>query len=149
MENITTDYRTILENDGVLAQIPVGFSMFPMLRQKKDTVVIEKLTASPTENDVVFYQRDNGKYVLHRIIKVKENGYIIRGDNCFFNEYDVEDRHIIGILKGFYRGEKYIDCKSNFGYKLYVFFNRSTFYIRYALHSVRLILSKIKHKIIK
>ncbi len=150
MENkTTTDYRAILEKDGVLAQLPVGFSMYPMLRQNYDTVIIEKIKEKPKENDVVFYHRDDGKYVLHRIIKVKNDGYVIRGDNCFFNEYDITDKHIIGILKGFYRGEKYVDCKLNKRYKAYVFFNRSTYFLRYLLHSVRLLLSKIKHKIIK
>ncbi|MBR5314842.1 MAG: S24/S26 family peptidase [Clostridia bacterium] len=150
MENkATTDYREILEKDGVLAQLPVGFSMYPMLRQKHDTVVIEKINEKPKENDVVFYQKDNGKYVLHRVIKVEKEGYIIRGDNCFFNEYDIKDRHILGILKGFYRGEKYVDCQTNKKYKIYVFFNRSSYYVRYFLHSVRSLLSKIKRKIIK
>lgn len=150
MDNkITTDYRAILEKDGVLAQLPVGFSMYPMLRQNYDTVIIERIKEKPQENDVVFYHRDDGKYVLHRVIKVKKDGYVIRGDNCYFNEYDITDKHIIGILKGFYRGEKYVDCKSNKKYKAYVFFNRYTYYLRYLLHSVRLFLSKIKHKIIK
>lgn len=147
-ENLT-DYKSILEKDGVLAQHPVGFSMYPMLRQNYDTVIIKKIDKKPCQNDVVFYQKDDGKYVLHRVIKVKKNGYVIRGDNCFFNEYDVKDRHILGILEGFYRGEKYIDCNKNVGYKFYVFFYRRTYYIRYAWRSVLRFLSKIKRKIFK
>ena len=113
-----TNYKEILDKDGYIAQFPTGFSMFPMLRQGIDTVVIKRIDRKPRENDVVFYLLDNCKYILHRVIKVQEKGYIIRGDNCYFNEYNVLDRHIIGILEGFYRGDDYIDCKTNKKYKL-------------------------------
>ena len=142
-------YKDILNEYGVLAQYPTGYSMYPMLRQNIDTVVIKKIKDKPKENDVVFYLRDNGKYVLHRIIKVKKDGYVIRGDNCFFNEYDIKDRHIIGILEGFYRNDKYIDCKTNKKYKAYVYFYRGTYYIRKFYSRFRSLLSKIKHNIIK
>ena len=145
----TTDYKAILERDGVLAQLPLGFSMYPMLRQKQDTVVIEKIKEKPKPNDVVLYLRDNGKYVLHRVVKVKDDGYVIRGDNCYFNEYDVKDRHIIGLLVGFYRNDKYVDCKTDRKYKLYVFVNRRTYYVRFLFFKIRRLLSKIKHSIIK
>lgn len=145
----TVNYKEILEKDGVLAQFPTGFSMYPMLRQKLDTVIIKKITEQPKVNDVVLYLRDNGKYVLHRIIKVKKDGYIIRGDNCYFNEYDIKDRHIIGILEGFYRGDKYIDCKTNKAYKTYVILLRGTYYFRKSYHFLRNFLSKIKHSIYK
>lgn len=144
-----TNYKEILDKDGYIAQFPTGFSMFPMLRQGIDTVVIKKIDRKPRENDVVFYLLDNGKYILHRVIKVQEKGYIIRGDNCYFNEYNVQDRHIIGILEGFYRGDDYIDCKTNKKYKFYVFWRRRTYYVRLAIYKVRCFLSKVKHLIFK
>jgi len=151
--NETTDYREILERDGFFMQFPAGVSMRPMLKQGRDTIVIEKLKQSPKENDVVLYQTDAGKYILHRVIKVKDEGYVIRGDNRIKNEYDVKDRHIIGILTGFYRKDKYINCYTNKWYKFYVIFWRNTFFIRvlfmYPYRCIRRILSKIKHKIFK
>ena len=144
-----TNYKDVLEKDGILAQLPVGFSMYPMLRQHVDTVVIERIKEKPKKNDVVFYLKDNGKYVLHRIIKIKNGEYIIRGDNCYYTEYDITDKHILGILTGFYRGDKYINCKSNKKYKLYVFFRTKSYPIRKGFVSVRSFLSKIKHKIFK
>ena len=144
-----TNYKEILDKDGYIAQFPTGFSMFPTLRQGIDTVVIKKIDRKPRENDVVFYLLDNGKYILHRVIKVQEKGYIIRGDNCYFNEYNVQDRHIIGILEGFYRGDDYIDCKTNKKYKFYVFWRRRTYYVRLAIYKVRCFLSKVKHLIFK
>ena len=147
--NKTTNYKELLEKDGTLVQFPIGYSMLPMLRQKRDTVVIKRINRKPKKNDVVLYLRDDGRYILHRIIKVKNNGYIIRGDNCYFNEYDITDKHIIGILEGFYKDDEYIDCSSNTRYKIYVFFRRYTYYPRKLSHCLHILLSKIKHTLIK
>ena len=145
----TPDFKTVLEKDGVLAQLPLGTSMLPMLKQKRDTVVIEKLTKKPKVNDVVLYQRKNKDYVLHRIIKIKNDSYVIRGDNCFYNEYDITDNDIIGILSGFYKDEKYVDCSKSIFYKFYVFIWRSSYYLRFFFRKTHIYLAKIKHLIFK
>lgn len=122
----------IIEQEGQLIEMTVGSSMRPMLRSRRDVVVIAKAANSLKPNDVVLYNV-NGKYVLHRIIKVKGDSLVIRGDNCIHNEYNVKCDNIIGILKGFYRGEKYIDCNSSKGYKAYIFICRATLYPRIAI----------------
>jgi hypothetical protein len=43
----------------------------------------------PKKYDVIFYRRENGQYVLHRIIKIKKDGYVCRGDNQTAKEYPV------------------------------------------------------------
>lgn len=147
MDNKTQslNYREILKKDGFIAQLPVGTSMYPMLKQRRDTVVIRPISRPLKENDVLLYQRDDGVCVLHRLIKITKQGYIIRGDNCYYNEYNIEDRHIFGILEGFYKKDKYIDCQKNKGYRFYVFLNRRTYYIRLFFRKVHILLSKIKH----
>lgn len=117
----------ILASDGQILRLPVGRSMWPMLRHRRDQMIIDSITAPPRVNDVVLYKRANGQYVLHRIIKVRAEDYIIRGDNCLENEYGITDREIIGILRGFYRGERYIDCRTHLGYKCYVSVWRLTY----------------------
>ena len=56
--------------------------------------------------------------MLHRIVKITQDGYVICGDNCLQKEYDVTDQQIIGVLSGIQRGEKKIDMDGA-GYKLY------------------------------
>lgn len=148
-QNEITDYETLIEKDGVFAQLTKGFSMMPLIRQNRDTIIVKKLEEKPKENDVLLYKNKAGRYVLHRVIKVLENGYIIRGDNNFFNEYDIKDENIIGILEGFYRDDKYIDCGNNRLYKIYVQLNRRTYYLRKTFSKIRPLLSRIKHAIIK
>ena len=76
---------------------------FPMLRNRKDTVIIRPLTGKLKKYDVVLY-RKRDMYVLHRIVKIMSEGYIICGDNCINLETDVTDEQIIGKLEGFYWG---------------------------------------------
>lgn len=109
-----------------------GVSMRPMLREHRDIVVIERVNRPLKENDVPLYRRKGcDRLVLHRIVKIKKDGsYVIRGDNLLDNEYSVKDEDIVGVLKAFYREGKYYDCEKSLKYKLYIFYNRSTFWCR-------------------
>ena len=90
--------------------------MRPMLKTRSNPIVIERVSRDLRINDVVLFKRKQ-QYVLHRIIKRIGDDFIIRGDNCYGDEY-VSNGQIIGILSGFYKGEKYIDCQNNFWYKV-------------------------------
>jgi hypothetical protein len=60
---------------------------------------------------VPLYKRDNGQYVLHRILKVREHDYVICGDNRWKKEYGISDRHIIGVLTEIIRDGKSVSVK--------------------------------------
>ncbi len=145
----TVDFESLIEKEGILVHLTKGFSMMPLIRQNRDTIIVKKMKNPPKANDVLLYKDKSGRYVLHRVIKVLKNGYIIRGDNNFFNEYDIKDENIIGILDGFYRDDKYIDCNNNKLYRIYIQLNRRTYYLRKGYSKIRSLLSKIKHAIIK
>lgn len=131
----------IIDEKGFYVSTSVGMSMYPMLRNRKDTIIIRKKNMRYKKYDVVLYMRD-GKYILHRIVKVLEKGYVIRGDNCYINEYDIDDKKIIGYLAECYRGE----TKVNFDGILYKCYTRiwNLFYpIRYGIIVIRKILSRL------
>lgn len=109
----------LLSRHGALLDIPVGTSMLPMLKNRQTPIVIEPIKDLPRNNDVVLYKRSDGQYVLHRIVKITSEYYITRGDNCYGNE-QVSFSQMIGILKGYYKGERYIDCRRSNGYRMYV-----------------------------
>ena len=77
---------------------PNGVSMLPFIKGGKTSVTIEKYTGGAQINDVVFYKRDDGKYVLHRIVKIYENGYGVCGDNQWWVE-KVNDEQIFAQVK--------------------------------------------------
>ena len=112
-------FEEYLAEEGKLVYKTRGVSMEPMLRQNRDLVVIEVPDGRLKRYDVAFYRRREA-YVLHRVIRVTEDGYRIRGDNTYSIEI-VPESDIIGVLTGFCRkGKEY--TTDNRAYRRYVRF---------------------------
>lgn len=107
----------VLRTEGYHVSTTSGVSMWPMLRDRRDTIILSLPEGRLRKYDIPLYRRGDG-YVLHRIIEVKKDHYIICGDNCIRKEY-VKDEQIIGVLTGFYRNDRQVNLKS-VGYRLYV-----------------------------
>ena len=103
-------YEELLARDGYFVGPPVGVSMNPLLRMGRDVMVIRPCER-PHFLDVVLFRRDDGTYVLHRIVGRTAKGYTLRGDNQFFNEYGVRQEQILGRMSDFCRNGKTISCK--------------------------------------
>jgi signal peptidase I len=132
LENNIVKINEYLEKDGKYVGVTVGNSMRPMIRSGRDVVVIEKKNARLKVFDVALYVKEKS-YVLHRVLKVTENGYVMRGDNCYFDE-NIREEDVIGRLIGFFKGKKYIsvDCKKYLRYikrRLLFYKVRKVFYI--------------------
>lgn len=148
--NRSEHIEQVLAEKGEVMTSTAGVSMYPMLRNRRDMVVITRVDRPLVPNDVPLYRLNSGKLVLHRILKVTENGYVIRGDNLMDKEYNITDDNIIGVLKAFYRNGKYYDCAKSKGYRVYIFLNRTSFPLRWLWRCVtRPCLSRIKHLIIR
>ena len=108
-----------IEKKGKLLYTNVGDSMFPLIRQDKDILIIEKVSRKLKKYDVPLYKRDNGQYVLHRILKVRKDDYVIAGDNRYNKEFGITDKNIIGVLTGIVRNGEEIRT-NDIRYKIYV-----------------------------
>lgn len=117
MDNIKR-IEEVLTTEEVLISTATGYSMYPMLRDRKDTIVVRRPQGRLKKYDVALY-KTGSLYILHRVLEVKSDSYIIRGDNCDKKEYGIKDEQILGVLTGFYRGDKWIDI-NGWKYKLYV-----------------------------
>lgn len=97
-----------------------GSSMLPMLYHRRDKVCLGRPpeTKLLKKYDIPLFVRQDGKYILHRIVAVKAEGYVIRGDNQWSKEYPVLPSQIIGVVKGFWRAGKYISS-DNVWYLVY------------------------------
>lgn len=83
-----------IAHNGFLLYRNVGDSMLPLIRQGKDLLLIaRKPEGRLSKYDVPLYRRDSGQYVLHRILKVRENDYVICGDNRWHRETGITDRY--------------------------------------------------------
>ena len=98
----------VLATEGRYIGPTVGVSMLPMLKQRRDTIVVLPKTERLKPLDVALYRRGKA-YVLHRVLYPTDMGYIIRGDNCYSDENVPEDA-VIGVLTEFFRKDKHILC---------------------------------------
>ena len=128
MSNST--YEQQLEEHGSLVYTNVGDSMMPLLRERRDLLIVEKRPEGRCKKfDIVLYRRPSGKHILHRIIKVRKDDYIIAGDNRWEREFGVKDEWISGVLTGVVRDGKRMDL-SGWKYRMYVFLWCDLFWVR-------------------
>lgn len=111
----------VLAAEGFYLGPPVGVSMWPMLRNRHDVMMVVPAARELRRYDVALYRRGE-KYVLHRVVGHYENGsekgYVICGDNCVTLEY-IPRENVLGVLSGFYRDGRHIDCETSRGYHAY------------------------------
>ena len=106
-ENVKSIEKVLLEQGSYIGPT-VGTSMLPMLKNRRDTIVVKAKTERLKPLDVALYMRGE-KYILHRVLQVTDNGYIIRGDNCYYDEI-VPEEAVIGVLTEFFRKNVHYLC---------------------------------------
>ena len=104
--------REVLASGGEFRLYPHGTSMLPLLRQGIDSVALRSLNRPPEKFDILFYQRSDGSYVLHRVKEVTPKGLTMWGDNQTMLEFGVSCDQIIGYAARIFRGETELDCQS-------------------------------------
>ncbi len=140
-------YEEELNARGKLVFTQVGTSMLPLLRQKRDLIVLEKKQAGRCgKYDVALYKRKDGSYVLHRILKVRENDYVLCGDHCWQREYGITDEQILGVLSAVVRDGKTIEV-SDRRYRFYVHLWCDFFWVRAAILRSKALLRRCIGKI--
>ena len=106
LDDVMPLIRERLEQGQSVHLSPRGTSMLPMLRQGLDTVVLSPLPPRRLKKyELPMYQRENGQYVVHRIIKAGET-YTCMGDNQFQEEPGLTHEQMIAIVTGFTRDGK-------------------------------------------
>ena len=72
--------RELTEEGKEVSLLIAGNSMVPFLVHERDYIYFKKPEDDLKKGDMVFFQRDNQAFVMHRIKKVKPEGYYIVGD---------------------------------------------------------------------
>ena len=102
-----TEYREKLNRLNSIAIMPTGNSMWPTLKNKKQSVIVKKPTGRLSKNDVALYVSLDGNLILHRVREITADGYIMQGDSQTRTEA-IKNEQIVGVMDGFYLGKKYI-----------------------------------------
>ncbi len=82
-----------------------GISMMPMIRGGRDSVILSPLPEKLKKYDLPLFRRDNGQFVMHRIVKAGED-YTCIGDNQFVYEHHVRHDQMIAVVTAFTRKGK-------------------------------------------
>ena len=142
--NKPVSFEEYLRDNGKLYYSNVGVSMLPLLRQGKDLFAVHEKSAERCKaGDVILYHRPPNSYVLHRVIKVMPDDYVVLGDNCIRKEYGIRDEDIIGVMCGYVRDGKEHSI-SELRYRLYTFRILHTIPVRVFFKKLKL---KVKGKI--
>jgi len=136
-----------LEEHGSFASVTKGVSMRPLFKTNRDMVVIVKPEGELKKYDVALYRNRRGSFTLHRVVGVKDDVYLIRGDNTYFLE-KIPKKDIVGVLSSFVRNGKSGEV-TDLSYRLYSKFWNFIYPVRYLLFRIRLFLGKIYRKIFK
>ena len=107
MEQNKVDIESLLKQGQSIRIKPQGYSMYPMFIPERDEAIIDSADPSRLKRgDVILYRRDGGILVLHRICKVKKDGFYLVGDNQKEIEGPLRADQIKGVLTGFVRNGK-------------------------------------------
>ena len=110
--------REVLASGGEFRMYPHGTSMLPLLRQGRDSVSLRRVDSPIRKGDILFYQRPDGSFVLHRVRAVTPEGLTMMGDNQTLPEWGVSPDWVIGRVTRIFRDDKEVIC-DGFGYRLY------------------------------
>ena len=72
--------RGIAEEGKVVSLRIAGSSMSPFLCHERDWIYFTRPDRALRRGDMVFYQRDTGQYVMHRIYQIRGKEYYMLGD---------------------------------------------------------------------
>ena len=138
-----------LSNEGYYVSTTVGVSMYPMLRNRRDRVIIRPLEKGERlkKYDLPLYHRPDGKYILHRVIGVRDGYYRIRGDNTYAVE-KVPDEWILGKVTEFYRGDRHILSTSR-GYGIYIRLWRLIYPLRFVFVKTKRLAAAVLRKLFR
>lgn len=96
----------LLEHCDAVPLTITGSSMSPFLIHGRDTVYLSKPDRPLRKGDMIFYRRDNGRYILHRIYRVDSDRYWLVGDAQTGIEPGIRSDQVIALVTAVRRKDK-------------------------------------------
>ena len=80
-DNIVSIMKFNLDRGETVQLTVTGHSMEPYLKEGRDKVFLRRIDTPPKKGDIVFFKRKSNAYVLHRVVKVKSDGWYFAADS--------------------------------------------------------------------
>ena len=100
--------RDLVREGREVSMLITGSSMSPFLLSHKDTICFKAPWRPLRRGDMVFYERETGQFVMHRICKVRSEGLYIVGDAQHEIEGPVDPSQVFGLVTKANRRGKWI-----------------------------------------
>ncbi len=144
MDDIIPIISQKLSAKGQVVFAPKGISMYPTLVGNRDSVTLQAIEDEVKKYDIVLYKRTSGEYVLHRVIGVEKNSYVMRGDNQIVAEAGISRAQIIARVVQYNKRGVVYNCGS-MKERLYSFFIVKTARMRRFYYRLRRKIGRIIH----
>ena len=115
-----------------------GVSMFPLIRDGKDVVVLHPCAAEDLSPMDVILFKYKGNYLLHRIIKKEGNRLYIQGDGSFVAKEECNTEDVVGKVYAIVRRHNKVIYVDSWKWKIPSFLWRKIGLLRpYLLYILR------------
>lgn len=141
----TREYVAVLKEmvgQGMEVSMTVsGTSMEPFLMDHRDRIYFRKPEGALKKGDMVFFQRENGAYVMHRIMKVRKQQYYLAGDHQTSLEGPIEEKQIFAKVVSVERAGAWLTEEDRL-WKFYGGLWRRLFWVRKVVNKLKRIIKK-------
>lgn len=103
--------RTLSEG-GTFRFYPRGTSMLPTIKEGRDQVLLTSVPEKLKKYQIILYKRKDGTFVLHRIVRIKGDTYVMCGDNQYILEVGIRRDQMLGMVCGIVQDGETIDPES-------------------------------------
>lgn len=101
--------KQLVEEGETVSMRIVGSSMSPFLIHDRDLITFKAPERELKKGDMVFFQRESGQYVMHRIYAVKPDGYYMVGDAQTEIEGPISREQIFAVIIKVRRKDKWME----------------------------------------
>ena len=145
LELDTREYVSVLkdmvEQGMEVSMTVVGTSMEPFLVHNRDKIYFRKPVGTIKKGDMVFYQRESGAYVMHRVMKVRKQQYYMAGDHQTFLEGPIEKEQIFAKVVSVEKDGVWLTEQEKL-WKFYAVWWRRLFWVRKVVNKLKRIIGK-------
>lgn len=100
--------RDLVREGKEVSMLITGSSMSPFLLSHKDSICFKAPWRPLRRGDMVFYERETGQFVMHRICEIRSDGLYIVGDAQHDIEGPVAPSQVFGLVTKAHRRGKWI-----------------------------------------
>lgn len=90
--------KELIEDGKTVPFLITGNSMNPFLIHERDSILLKSPEFPLKKGTMAFYQRKTGQYVMHRVHRIKSDGYYFVGDAQTKIEGPLEEKQIFAVV---------------------------------------------------